>query len=225
MDLARIRVYIFDLDQTLVNTLHRFYETFNSTLEEAGGEPIGWSEFLERYKRDTLEELVPPGTSKRRFWGEFRRKYSGWIHEEDSPIEGAREVLEWIKRREGIVVVTTGRDADPSDIWWELEAFGLADLVDEVYTIRLQDPSHEDVPFSRKGLLMDILSRHGAKPEEALFVGDYWVDMRSGRKAGIITVGVLTGHEGEEKLRRHGADYVVDDISHIPEVVKYIESE
>lgn len=157
--LSRFKLYIFDLDQTLVYTLHRFHTALNMTLLEYGGSVVGWSDFLRLYSRDKLNVLLPKNVGVKEFWSNFRRHMSGWIHVYDRPIRGSREVLEWVKKKRGVVVITTGRDSEPSHVWFELRVFGLHDHIDEVYTIRLQDPRDEDQLFSRRGLLRSAIDK------------------------------------------------------------------
>lgn len=213
---------ILDLDQTIIHTLHRFYETFNQVLELYGGTRISWDKFFKLFCDDNLDALRPMGTDRIEFWREFSRRYSGWIHENDHPINGAVNTLEWLKNNGFTVVITTGREADSDEIWWELRVFGLDKYVDEVYTIKDQDYIDKDLLFSRRNLLEKIILNYGVNAGRTIFVGDYWVDMESGSQVGLITVGVLTGCKEARLLREHGARYIVEDISKLPELIEKI---
>ena len=57
-------------------------------------------------------------------------------------------------------------------------------------------------------------------PEEAVFVGDYRYDMLSGKRAGVLTIGVTTGYESESVLRQYGADRVVNALCEILEAIR-----
>lgn len=216
------RLIILDLDQTILNTLSRFYETYNFVLELFGGKRIDWETFFRLFCRDELDSLRPRDTGRIEFWREFRRLYGEWIHEKDGLIEGAYETLRWLKEVGFNIVVTTGREIDKEKVWRELRVFGIADFVDDVYTLVEQDPEHEDILFSRVGLLKQIIKKYGVPANRVIFVGDYWVDMESGRKAGLITIGVLTGCKSRELLLSHGANYVIKDISELPELINSI---
>jgi len=215
-----VKLVILDMDQTILDTLHRFYNTFNKVIVLCGGREVSWEEFLKIFCSDELDKLRPEKCSRKRFWREFRRRYSGWIHEMDKPIDGVFETLEWLRENGFKIIITTGREADKEEIWWELRKFGLDKYSDDVYTLREQDPRHEEILFSRKGLLKMVLEKYRVKPHETIFVGDYWVDMKSGKEAGVITVGVLTGCKEPILLRQHGADYVIKDISRLPKLIK-----
>ena len=221
----RLRKIIVDLDQTLLDTKYRFYRVFNETLKALGGEGIGWEEFYERYVKDALDDVIPVGVGPATFWREFRRRFRTPPHPKDRMIPGAREALAELKTMGLTIVVATGREVPVEVVWEELEVFGLADYVDEVYTLVQQDPSEERVVFSRAGLIRRILRDNGVRADETVFVGDYWVDMLSGSEAGVLTVGVLTGHEPPDKLKRWGARFIVDSIRDVPGRVRSVRKD
>ena len=202
-----IKAIILDLDQTLLHTLHRFHAVFS---EMVGG--LDWEEFLRLFREDRLDELVEGDRAE--FWEEFTRRFSRTRHPEDRPIEGAREVLERLSRRY-LIVVTTGRRVPPEEVWRELEEFGLAPYVHEVRTLL----GHDGV-WHRDALLRRILEEHGLSPEEAIFVGDYWVDMDSARRAGVRAVAVRTGLEPDDRLMEHGALRVIDGIWELEKILR-----
>jgi len=56
--------------------------------------------------------------------------------------------------------------------------------------------------------------------EEALMVGDHPIDIQAGKKAGMKTVGVLTGRTKREEFERIGADYILRDATEINQVLE-----
>lgn len=48
-----------------------------------------------------------------------------------------------------------------------------------------------------------------AKPEECVYVGDTWTDMKTGKAAGMYTVGVLWGFRDREELEENHADLII----------------
>jgi len=49
-----------------------------------------------------------------------------------------------------------------------------------------------------------------SSPAAAVFLGDTDTDMKTGRRAGMLTVGVSWGFRDSDELRGHGADHVID---------------
>ncbi|MEO0703271.1 MAG: HAD family hydrolase [Pseudomonadota bacterium] len=65
------------------------------------------------------------------------------------------------------------------------------------------------------GPVLGALEALGARPEQAVMVGDSLHDLMAGRAAGVQTVGVLTGLAERADLAPL-ADVVVPDIGHLP---------
>jgi len=209
-----LKLVIFDLDQTLVNTLPRFYRVFNKALEHFSGKPIDWDTFIEDYAKDVLNRHVP--VEPRIFWDYFLSHYNDIECERDEPIEGALDVLKFLKSIGLNIVITTGRMVPAQEVWKELQRFGMDKYVDFVYT-RLDKYGDGR---RRTELIKEAMKRFGVSKEETILVADYWPDMQSGREVGIFTVGVLTGLESEEKLRENGANVVIESVKELPKIIE-----
>ncbi len=61
-----------------------------------------------------------------------------------------------------------------------------------------------------------LINKWGLAPQNVMIVGDYTSDIKAGKEAGIITVGVLSGVGTLELFKKLKADYVIQDISEIP---------
>lgn len=210
-----LKLAIFDLDQTLLNTLHRFHRIFNLALKHFGATEISWEEFMEEYKNDNLNRFIP--VKPRIFWDYFLEHYNDIVCVEDTLVPGADEALEYIKKeKKAKVAIITGRIVPKDYVWDDLRRFNIERYVDFVYT---RKDNYED-GVKRAQLIKEAMSKFNSSPPETIFVGDYWPDMQSGREAGVITIGVLTGYESEEKLKRNGADYVIESVKYLPKLLK-----
>ena len=216
----RIKLAIFDLDQTLINTIKRAYFVYNYARRKLGLNSINWEVFYARFKDDRLGEDIPKDL-ERTFWEIFRTKYCEIIADEDKPIDGAENVLKTLKDAGIKIIVTTGRRCTPQEVWKELKKFGLSEYIDDVYTAMGYDHK-EDIPFERSTLLMAILEKYQISPDEAVFIADYFPDMYAGKKVGILTIGVKTGLKSERSLKEHGADYVIESICSLLDLLKEI---
>lgn len=56
--------------------------------------------------------------------------------------------------------------------------------------------------------------------KEAVMVGDHTIDIQAGKRAGMRTIGVLTGRIRREEFEEAGADYILKDVTEICELVK-----
>ena len=209
-----LKLAIFDLDQTLLNTLARFHKIFNLMLQRFGCKTVDWNDFVKKYHEDTLDDFVC--VDRKTFWNEFLKHYNDITCEKDRPIDGALETLRSLKKHGVKIVVTTGRMVPAEEIWEELRRFGMDKYVDFVIT----RVDHYGDGRRRVEMIESAMKKFGAKPDETIFVGDYWPDMQSGRQMGVLTIGVLTGHENEEKLRINGADIVIESVGKLMDVLK-----
>ncbi len=201
-----LKLAIFDLDQTLIDTLPRFYRIFNMSLKKYGCSEIEWDDFVVKYKEDILNDYVC--VEKREFWDYFLSHYNDIFCERDRLIDGAYDTLSRLKELGVDNVIITGRLVPSSDVWEELKRFGIAEFIKMVYT---RKDNYCD-GRRRTELIIEAMKKLGARKENTVFVADYWPDMQSGREAGVFTVGVLTGHENAEKLIENGADVVIDSV-------------
>ena len=209
-----LKLVIFDLDQTLINTLPRFHRIFNLALEHFGAEPIDWDSFVRDYAYDILNRHLP--VEPKDFWDYFLSHYNDIECEKDKLIDGSKDVLKFLKERDINIVITTGRMVPVEKVWDELRRFGIDKYVDFVYT-RLDGYGDGR---RRTELIREAMKRFKTSKDETILVADYWPDMQSGREVGIFTIGVLTGLESEGKLMENGADIVIPSVKDLINVIK-----
>ena len=210
-----LKLVIFDLDQTLVNTMHRFYILFNDALSKFGCKSVTWEAFIEKYKEDNLSTYIC--TENRIFWDYFLSHFNDRECTEDSLIHGTSSVLSELKKNGLIIVIVTGRMVPASSVWEELEKFDIAKYVDYVYT---RNDNYCD-GFRRTELILKAMKKFDACPEETVLVADYWPDMQSGREAGVFTVGVLTGHVNKRQLLENGANRIIPSVAELMPVLTH----
>ena len=102
-----------------------------------------------------------------------------------------------------IAIVTRNCRAAVREVLPEVDS--LVDVLltrDDVQRLK-PDPAH----------LHDAFRAVGATPAQALLVGDGQMDMRMGRFARTLCVGVLTGSSDRGSLTAAGADFVLNDIA------------
>ena len=64
-----------------------------------------------------------------------------------------------------------------------------------------------------------IMEKLQVKPEECLYFGDTNTDMKTGKAAGLDTVGVLWGFRGREELESFHPKYLISDPSQMIEIL------
>ncbi|MGA7631839.1 MAG: HAD-IA family hydrolase [Terriglobales bacterium] len=204
-DPHRVRLLVFDLDGTLIDSRLDLIHSVNATLHHLGrpaldGDVIasyvgdGAPALIRRALGDedsdgNNEALLPRALEY--FLGYYR------IHKLDhtTVYEGIRETLAQLAkpskgdptaspRRQ--MAVLTNKPVRPSrDI---IKALGLADSFISVYGGN-SFPTKKPDPLG----VQTILHETGIQPEEALMIGDSSVDVLTGRNAGLWTCGVTYG--------------------------------
>ena len=221
------KAVIFDTDCTLVDTLKRFFEVFNGALKERGKNPLSWEDFYRRYVDDELDEVVAASKTKRRekrlheFWMEFLLRYR-----EDDPkgkiYPGVKKLFKRLHDMGVPIAVITSCIVPPPKLKEELADFGIDVFVQTFATahdvVKDLEKGHH---FSKAEIFRIAAGRLGVDPEDCVVVGDYWNDIRDGKKVGAKTVGVLSGLSRRGLLEKYGPDAIINSARDLLKVVKF----
>jgi HAD superfamily hydrolase (TIGR01509 family) len=128
--------------------------------------------------------------------------------EEVEPFEGARDLIETLKKRGHAVVLASS--AKPEEVDRYLDLLDARELADGWTT-------SADVEATKPHPDLVIAALEKAGGGEAVMVGDTPWDCESARGAGVPTVCVLTGGFSEDELRDAGAVVVFESIAQLAE--------
>jgi HAD superfamily hydrolase (TIGR01549 family) len=134
---------------------------------------------------------------------EFQR-----VREECEPLEGARELVEELKRRGTAVVLASAANED--DLGFFLDRLGVGDLVDGATT-------SDDVARSKPhpDIVNAALGKAGTG--DAVMVGDSRWDIDAARSAELETLCVITGGWSKQELLDFGAAAVFESLVELRE--------
>ncbi|MDI7260398.1 MAG: HAD family hydrolase [Thermodesulfobacteriota bacterium] len=214
-----IKAVIFDFDGTLAVLNIDFSmmrERIISLIRHFGIEERA---IRERYLLEIIDEVYPRIREKDSSGAEeFYDRAHQILHEvelkaaeEGSLIPGAGRTLRML-RQWGIKVGIVTRNCEEAvrkvfpDIDDYCDVFISRDSVDKVKP----HPDH----------LNSMLGALKVSGEEAVMVGDHVIDIQAGKKAGMMTIGVLTGRINRDEFEKAGADYVLRDVSEIYSLLK-----
>lgn len=200
---------IFDLDGTLVDSLDDLADSMNAVLSSFGF-PTYPREPYRRFVGDGIVKLVrralPPERLDEEFVGEcaglMRQEYARRQLDRTVPYPGVPELLEALCTR-GLrtAVLSNKPDSATHSI---VEALLAPHHFDVVRGARPELPLKPDPSAA-----LDIAASLSVRPEESLYIGDTDTDMRTGRLAGMLTVGVTWGFRDQEELRESGAQHTI----------------
>jgi HAD superfamily hydrolase (TIGR01509 family) len=211
-----VRALIFDLDGTLVDTVYAHVFAWQRALVEAEMPIEGWK--IHRrigmsgglFTRAVAREVGRPLTSEeveaiQRRHGELYRQFLP----ERRLLPGVVELLSEL-RGGGVPhgIATSGRRPE---IDASLEALGVGP---ETVVIARGDVGRAK---PEPDLFLTCSERIGVPPAECYVVGDAVWDLLAARRAGMLSVGLLSGGYGEDELARAGAFRVYRDADELRE--------
>jgi HAD superfamily hydrolase (TIGR01509 family) len=127
---------------------------------------------------------------------------------EVEPMEGARELLEDLKRRGHTVVLASSAKADEVDHYLELlDARNIADAWTTSADVEETKPQPD--------LVNSALKKAEAEAGDAVMVGDTTWDIKAAESADVPTIAVRTGGFGQDELEDAGAAAVFESVSEL----------
>ena len=207
---TRVRALIFDLDGTLVDTVYPHVLALQRALGEAGVEVPGWLVHRRIGMSGGLSARALAREIGRSLSAEEQQRLQrrhGEIYREllpdPRPLPGALALVRWLTDN-GVPfgIATSGRRPD---IDAPLAILGLpADVVVVSRGDVLRAKPEPD-------LFLACQERMGVRREDVCVVGDAVWDLLAARRAGMLSVGLLSGGYGVDELVQAGAFRVYRD--------------
>lgn len=201
-------LFIFDLDGTLLDTLHDLATSTNYALEKCHYPPHSIDEIRMMVGNGVallIKRAVPKGTSEdatTHIIDVFRKHYTEHSQDTTRPYDGIIEMLSSLKQQgKKIAVVSNKFDAATKTLCNKYFP-NLIDIAlgeNEAHGIS-KKPSPDMVNKAIKVLKMS--------PSESIYVGDSDVDLMTAKNAGIPCISVLWGFCSKEFLITHGATII-----------------
>jgi HAD superfamily hydrolase (TIGR01549 family) len=205
-----MRSLIFDLDGTLIDTVYAHVFAWQRALAEAGMPIEGWRIHRRMgmsgglFTRAVARELGRPLSDQeiedvqKRHGQLFREQLT-----ERRPLPGAVDLLRHL-REQGVPygIATSGRRPE---IDASLDVLGVGPgvvVVDRGDVMRAKP---------EPDLFLACQERMGVEIRDVTVVGDAVWDLLAARRAGMLSVGLLTGGYGEDELSQAGAFRVYRD--------------
>ena len=198
---------LFDIDGTLVDSNYLHVEAWDQAFAAVGHPVDVWrihrsigmdsGAMLERVLGADAQSVGDAAKD------EHGRTYQG-MSDRLRPIGGARELLAELSRRGHAVVLATSAPQEELDML--LDVLDVNDSVEAV-------TSAEDVESAKPSpdIIETALDRAHAPADRAVMVGDSIWDIAAARRAGVASIGVLSGGYGREELLSAGAAAVYED--------------
>lgn len=206
----KFKAVIFDLDGTLINSLHDIADAMNRVLEHNGfktHEYEAYKLFVGKGLRNLAENVLPESdrnseTIKTVFDG-LMKDYGNNVVRKTALYEGIPQLLDQLTERNIKMAILSNKAheltvkiADKILKNWKFEII----LGSKVEIPRKPDPTGAKICMESLNL----------KANEILYVGDSGVDMQTANNTGMIAVGVTWGFRSRKELRDNGAMHIID---------------
>lgn len=217
-----LKLIIFDLDGTLVDTAQDITNALNHAVEPFGIPPLSIGETtalvgegITRLMEKVLGDRY--GALGAEVQGRFIEHYTGHLTEYSAPYPNVRETLE---RLEGLkkAVISNKRENLSRRLLEALDLDRHFALVVGSDTVSERKPSALPI--------LHVLSALGAGPGESIMVGDSNYDIEAGKRAGLKTVAVTYGYRDRSVLK--DADHMIEDMGELIPLLSergYIEAQ
>jgi phosphoglycolate phosphatase len=216
------RLFIFDLDGTLLNTIGDLAVGCDHMLSLRGLPTHTYEEYcsfvgngiMRLVERALPEELRTADyiKSARRDFVDF---YIEHIDAHTVPYEGMVELINLLQQRGAKLAVASNK----------FQA-GTEKLIKKFFpAIEWVEicGNREGVPLKPDTALVDmILEKAGIEREGCVMIGDSGADIQTARNAGIRSVGVSWGFRSREELEENGADYIADNADELLQILENI---
>ena len=208
-----VKLIIFDLDGTLVDTAGDITDALNRAIKPLGLGPVSVDEtkaLIGEGSTRLIEKALSPlgakageravsAASKR-----FLDGYAKHLTHHSTLYAGVKETL-WKLSAFDKAVLSNKREALSKKLLQDLGIYGAFALIAGSDTTSARKPSPEAVRH--------VLKAIGAKPREAVMVGDSPYDIEAARGAGVMSVAVTYGYRDRSLLT--DADHMIDSLDEL----------
>ena len=216
-------VYIFDLDGTLLDTLHDLAASVNYALKACDMPQHSIDDvrrFVGNGVRLLMERAVPGGAAHPLFdevFAAFRQHYMEHSLDTTRPYDGIPELLRALKQKGCRLAVVSNKMMEATQ---ELCAHFFPEIEVAIGEHEAEGIRKKPAPDTVREALRQLetspdSSQGGKNLGEAVYVGDSDVDIMTARNSGLPCISVLWGFRDRDFLTAHGATTFVSHPSEL----------
>ena len=220
MTIQNKKLFIFDLDGTLVDTAPDFKNSINYMLNELNESEVSLEEIRnwvgygarELIRRTVVDKNIPHDEQKiEEMLKIFLLHYTHNIDDDSVLFNNVRNVLEFLKNNGIKLAVCTNKMERLSNIL--LEKLNVLHMFDYLVGGDSLSKSKPD-PFP----LLNICEKLNTEISDSVMIGDSVTDLNAGKGAGMPVVLVSYGYTDNKDIYNE-ADLVINDFSQLKELV------
>lgn len=209
-----IKLAIFDLDGTLINSIYDIADACNNALTELSC-PIYsidcYYEFVGGGALDLIRKALPEGMRDNNTVLKTRELFEKYYRVnyllKTKPYDGIPTLLQKLHEQNVMMAVLSNKphtftEKIVMELWQD--------------TFNIVQGNLPDVPKKPDPTAVhNILNKLAVDRNNTLFIGDSDVDILTAKNAGIKSVGCLWGYRTKEELTKTGADYIAESPSDV----------
>ncbi len=216
--LSSLKLIIFDLDGTLLNTIDDLADAVCFALGEYGFPPRSREEvtgFVGNGVLKLIERALPEGhkdsETADKVCRSFNLRYAGHCADKTRPYDGMTELVAKLKARGYKLAVLSNK---PDEFTKELIRKFFGDAFDAVEGSGENTPRKPD-PTGELKLIADL----GFTPADAVHIGDSDTDVMTARNAGVRLLACSWGYRSRKCLTDAGAADIADTVEELGEML------
>lgn len=208
--MGRVKLAIFDLDGTLLDTIGDLAASCDAVMQMNGLPQHTTDEYRQMVGRGILrlvEAAIPEHMRSPEYVEKVRRDFVAYyldhIDLHTHPYNGIPELIDAMTERDVKIAVASNKFQAGTERLIR-SFFPDVEFV-AVLGQRVGVPLKPDPQID-----LEIIEVAGVKPSETLHIGDSGVDMQTAHAVGVRAVGVTWGFRSREELVESGADVIID---------------
>jgi phosphoglycolate phosphatase len=212
-----IKIIIFDLDGTLVDSSVDICHAINYAIEGTGIKPVNVERTIQLIGEGIsrlFEKLLSAEKSDadRHVLAErFMEHYNKHLTDNTPLYPGVKDILEALSGFRKVIITNKRHDASAKI----LDTLGIAKYFDFIVGSD-STPGKKPSPIP----IQFVLEKFSIKPEDAVIIGDSNFDVDAGKAAGIKTIAVTYGYRPVEALQE--ADFIVNSMPQVVPIIKLL---
>jgi len=194
------KLFLFDFDGVLVDSLSLYETSVNLCLERIGQRPIETrEEFLDLFEDNFYSSIAKRGVDVGEFMAASKVLTPTLDYEVARPFTELIPVLAELKKRHALAIISSNSSFA---IRLMLGKYGFSPYFDDVLG--------SDFAISKIEKIRHATGRYGTNGNHALYICDTAGDVREAREAGVKSVAVTWGWHPRSRLERALPDMMVD---------------
>lgn len=218
--MKNIKLIIFDLDGTLVDAYKAIAVTLNRSLKHYGFKTVSGETVRNNVghgDKNFIEGFFPKSYVNKAL-SHYRKNHMSDLRKFTRFLPGAKRTLRALHTKGYRLAIASNRPTFyTKGILKSLRIDKRFDYVLCADKIRSLKPSPD--------ILNKVLSKFKLNKREALYVGDMAIDVQTGKRAGIVTVAVLTGSSSRQELKKYKPYKMLKRIDAMIGIVEALEKQ